>query len=178
MFPNMEGIAASYTQQPMHNGEFGVIMMRWADLISSLVGRKPWGWWEWLKAKCCWNGVQVLRKTPICWSFSFGWSYTVIFQSLGESEDPLLPFLSPSSSLSLSLHININWGLFVNSPMKFTLKVSTTNLDPQKPRFDYNELLLLYNIYVLSFGSSITRTVLAATNSVILISKYCPLACQ
>ena len=102
MFPNMEGIAASYTQQPMHNGEFGVIMMRWADLISSLVGRKPWGWWEWLKAKCCWNGVQVLRKTPICWSFSFGWSYTVIFQSLGESEDPLLPFLSPSSSLSLS----------------------------------------------------------------------------
>lgn len=80
--------------------------------------------------------------------------------------------------LSFSLHININWDLFVNSPMKFTLKVSTTNLDPQKPRFDYNELLLLYNIYVLSFGSSITRTVLAATNSVILISKYCPLACQ
>lgn len=80
--------------------------------------------------------------------------------------------------LSFSLHININWDLFVNSPMKFTLKVSTTNLDPQKPRFDYNELLLLCNIYVLSFGSSITRTVLAATNSVILISKYCPLAGQ
>lgn len=46
VFPNMEGIAASYTQQPIDNGEFGVIMMRWADLISSLVGRKPWGWWE------------------------------------------------------------------------------------------------------------------------------------